>query len=160
MFFVSCSGFGYSSVLKIACFDKLNTHNSILDWKENYTPTGQMMKIVLSFWNVIPEPVPTILGGPDLYVEEGSTINLTCSIRFGFEPVGHIFWYHENKVCKLLNTFAKLKFIKSIGHWNMALTISREKKRENERRCGRQRVFEREREWHTKMILYPGNEHK
>lgn len=55
------------------------------------------------------EPVPTILGGPDLYVEEGSTINLTCSIRFGFEPVGHIFWYHESKVrftivCKIGNS--------------------------------------------------------
>lgn len=44
------------------------------------------------------EPAATILGGPDLYVDKGSTINLTCTIRFGPEPPGYIFWYHENKV--------------------------------------------------------------
>lgn len=44
------------------------------------------------------EPTATILGGPDLYVDKGSTINLTCTIRFGPEPPGSIFWYHENKV--------------------------------------------------------------
>lgn len=44
------------------------------------------------------EPVPTILGGPDLFVDKGSTINLTCTIRFGSEPHGHIFWKHEDKV--------------------------------------------------------------
>ncbi|XP_055327129.1 junctional adhesion molecule A-like [Sitodiplosis mosellana] len=46
--------------------------------------------------NVV-EPAATILGGPDLYVDKGSTINLTCTIRFGPEPPGYIFWYHENK---------------------------------------------------------------
>lgn len=44
------------------------------------------------------EPKAQILGGPDLYVDKGSTINLTCTIRFGAEPPGYIFWYHENKV--------------------------------------------------------------
>lgn len=52
------------------------------------------------------EPVPTILGGPDLFVDKGSTINLTCTIRFGPEPPGHIFWYHENKVS---NTIANIE---------------------------------------------------
>lgn len=73
------------------------------------------------------EPAATILGGPDLYVDKGSTINvknkwlfslihsafnhneymffilqqLTCTIRFGNEPPGYIFWYHENKVRKI-----------------------------------------------------------
>ncbi|XP_031626756.1 hemicentin-1-like [Contarinia nasturtii] len=46
--------------------------------------------------NVV-EPAASILGGnDDMYVDKGSTINLTCTIRFGPEP-GHIFWYHENK---------------------------------------------------------------
>lgn len=31
-------------------------------------------------------------------MDKGSTINLTCTIRFGPEPPGYIFWYHENKV--------------------------------------------------------------
>ncbi|XP_044256170.1 kin of IRRE-like protein 1 isoform X1 [Tribolium madens] len=45
-------------------------------------------------------PVPTaqILGGPDLHVDKGSTINLTCSIRFSPEPPAYIFWYHRDDV--------------------------------------------------------------
>lgn len=57
-------------------------------------------KIFVSIY-VFLEPVATILGGPDLFVDRGSTINLTCTIRFGPEPPGHIFWYHENKVSNL-----------------------------------------------------------
>lgn len=45
------------------------------------------------------EPTAAILNAPDLYVDKGSTINLTCTIRFGHEPPGFIFWYHEDKVC-------------------------------------------------------------
>ncbi|XP_066255266.1 zwei Ig domain protein zig-8-like isoform X1 [Euwallacea similis] len=46
------------------------------------------------------QPVPTaeILGGPDLHVDKGSTINLTCSIKFSPEPPAYIFWYHEEEV--------------------------------------------------------------
>lgn len=51
------------------------------------------------------EPAATILGGPDLYVDKGSTINLTCTIRFGPEPPGYIFWYHENKVSGFFFSF-------------------------------------------------------
>lgn len=43
-------------------------------------------------------PTATILGGPDLYVDKGSTINLTCAIKFSPEPPTHIFWYHQDKV--------------------------------------------------------------
>lgn len=43
-------------------------------------------------------PTAAILGGPDLYVDKGSTINLTCTIHFSPEPPAYIFWYHLNKV--------------------------------------------------------------
>ncbi|XP_017769070.1 PREDICTED: kin of IRRE-like protein 2 isoform X8 [Nicrophorus vespilloides] len=43
-------------------------------------------------------PTATILGGPDLHVDKGSTINLTCSIRFSPEPPAYIFWYHHDDV--------------------------------------------------------------
>lgn len=43
-------------------------------------------------------PTATILGGPDLYVDKGSTINLTCAIRFSPEPPPYIFWYHLDEV--------------------------------------------------------------
>lgn len=52
--------------------------------------------------------MPTILGGSDLFVDKGSTINLTCTIRFGPEPPGHIFWYHGDKVSVLSEFETKL----------------------------------------------------
>ncbi|XP_076261687.1 zwei Ig domain protein zig-8-like isoform X4 [Rhynchophorus ferrugineus] len=43
-------------------------------------------------------PTAQILGGPDLHVDKGSTINLTCSIKFSPEPPAYIFWYHHDDV--------------------------------------------------------------
>ncbi|XP_049781661.1 protein turtle homolog B-like isoform X2 [Schistocerca gregaria] len=43
-------------------------------------------------------PTAVILGGPDIYVNKGSTINLTCTIRNPPEPPAYIFWYHHDKV--------------------------------------------------------------
>lgn len=43
-------------------------------------------------------PTASILGGPDLYVNKGSTINLTCTIRYSPEPPAFIFWYHHDEV--------------------------------------------------------------
>ena len=47
---------------------------------------------------VIAVPTATILGGPELYVGAGSTINLTCAIHFSYEPPAFIFWYYNDKV--------------------------------------------------------------
>ncbi|CAL4178598.1 unnamed protein product, partial [Meganyctiphanes norvegica] len=44
------------------------------------------------------EPETRVLGGPDLYINSGSTINLTCVVSFSPEPPPYIFWYHENKL--------------------------------------------------------------
>lgn len=44
------------------------------------------------------EPTAKILGGPDLYVDKGSTINLTCVIGMDPEAPRYILWYHEDKV--------------------------------------------------------------
>lgn len=43
-------------------------------------------------------PTASILGGPDLHVDKGSTINLTCTIRYSPEPPAYIFWYHLEEV--------------------------------------------------------------
>lgn len=48
------------------------------------------------FW--ISEPITTIVGGPDLYINTGSTLNLTCVVRHSPEPPPHIFWTHDNQV--------------------------------------------------------------
>ncbi|XP_073993882.1 protein amalgam-like isoform X2 [Rhodnius prolixus] len=42
-------------------------------------------------------PTATIIGGPDIYVNYGSTINLTCTIRHSPEPPAYIFWYYSRQ---------------------------------------------------------------
>lgn len=44
-----------------------------------------------------PVPTATIIGGPDIYVNYGSTINLTCTIRHSPEPPAYIFWYYSRQ---------------------------------------------------------------
>lgn len=46
----------------------------------------------------VPVPTATIIGGPDLHVDKGSTINLTCAVKYSPEPPAYIFWYHHDEV--------------------------------------------------------------
>ncbi|KAJ6649272.1 Zwei Ig domain protein zig-8 [Pseudolycoriella hygida] len=43
------------------------------------------------------EPVTTIHGSPDLYIDTGSTVNLTCIVRHLPEPPATIQWTHNNE---------------------------------------------------------------
>ncbi|KAG5672143.1 hypothetical protein PVAND_002297 [Polypedilum vanderplanki] len=47
--------------------------------------------------NVV-EPSTEIIGAPDLYIESGSTINLTCVVHNSPEPPAFIFWNHNNAI--------------------------------------------------------------
>ncbi|XP_059614621.1 papilin-like isoform X1 [Phlebotomus argentipes] len=60
-------------------------------------------------------PTATILGGPDLYVDKGSTINLTCAIRFSPEPPAYIFWYHQDEVISYDSTRGGVSVITEKG---------------------------------------------
>lgn len=81
---------------EIACYHKLNRWNALIPIEIHWK---------LLFRWIYAEPVATILGGQDLFVDKGSTINLTCTIRFGPEPSGHIFWYHDGKVSNSKKAF-------------------------------------------------------
>ncbi|CAL4065147.1 unnamed protein product [Meganyctiphanes norvegica] len=48
--------------------------------------------------NVFAAPKADIIGAPDLHVDKGSTINLTCIIAHSPELPNYIFWYHNGKV--------------------------------------------------------------
>lgn len=64
-------------------------------------------------------PTATIMGGPDLHFDRGSTINLTCTINFSPEPPSHIIWYHLDEVTREkfnFCLFCKPKFI-PIAHF-------------------------------------------
>lgn len=50
------------------------------------------------YFCIKPEPSTEIIGAPDLYIETGSTINLTCVIENSPEPPAYIFWNHNNAV--------------------------------------------------------------
>lgn len=54
-------------------------------------PVGYTM--VLS----IVEPITTIPGGPDLYIDAGSTVNLTCIVKHLPEPPPAVRWTHNKK---------------------------------------------------------------
>ncbi|XP_025157778.1 zwei Ig domain protein zig-8 isoform X2 [Harpegnathos saltator] len=43
------------------------------------------------------EPVTEIAGGPDLFINKDSTINLTCYVRFAPEPPSTIIWSHNHQ---------------------------------------------------------------
>lgn len=47
---------------------------------------------------LLSEPVTTIHGSPDLYIDTGSTVNLTCIVRHLPEPPATIQWTHNNEV--------------------------------------------------------------
>jgi hypothetical protein len=51
----------------------------------------------------LPEPSTKIIGAPDMYIESGSTINLTCIVYNSPEPPAFIFWYHNNGVSRIFN---------------------------------------------------------
>ncbi|XP_038119717.1 zwei Ig domain protein zig-8 isoform X5 [Culex quinquefasciatus] len=41
------------------------------------------------------EPVTEINGGPDLFINKGSTINLTCTVKYAPEPPPAVVWKHN-----------------------------------------------------------------
>lgn len=48
------------------------------------------------------EPITTIIGGPDMYIDTGSTINLTCIVKHLPEPPPGIYWTHNGEVSWML----------------------------------------------------------
>ena len=53
---------------------------------------------IISTISTLAEPHTEILGGPDIYLEEGFTMNLTCLVRDSPEPPQYIFWYRNEQV--------------------------------------------------------------
>ena len=53
---------------------------------------------IILVYILFPEPHTTILGNKELYIEAGSTINLTCIIQAGAMRDTHIFWNYDGKV--------------------------------------------------------------
>uniref|UniRef100_A0A6P7G5B3 Vascular endothelial growth factor receptor 2-like n=1 Tax=Diabrotica virgifera virgifera TaxID=50390 RepID=A0A6P7G5B3_DIAVI len=46
----------------------------------------------------VPEPITKILGSPELFINMGSTINLTCIVQYAPEPPPNIVWSQNSEV--------------------------------------------------------------
>lgn len=55
------------------------------------------IKSILS-WVFFSEPVTEILGSPELFINQGSTINLTCIVHYAPEPPPNIAWSQNSVV--------------------------------------------------------------
>ncbi|XP_045131173.1 protein amalgam-like [Portunus trituberculatus] len=49
-------------------------------------------------WLTVVEPKTTIFGGPDVFINRGSNINLTCVVDYTPKPPSYVIWKHNNKV--------------------------------------------------------------
>ena len=103
--------FVYSSVLGCRTCQKVNISIWSIILFSKRVP--QNLKIDLTFTTLtlmtlnlwitphlsnLAEPNTTILGNKELFIEAGSTINLTCIIRVGAMSDTHIFWNYNGKV--------------------------------------------------------------
>lgn len=61
-----------------------------------YIKFGENFKAIYNF--SITEPITTVLGGPDLFINAGSTINLTCIVQNLPIPPSYVVWTHNNEV--------------------------------------------------------------
>ncbi|XP_032594111.1 zwei Ig domain protein zig-8 [Drosophila grimshawi] len=49
------------------------------------------------YLNIV-EPITDIIGGPELHINMGSTINLTCTVKFAPEPPPAVVWSHNREL--------------------------------------------------------------
>ncbi|XP_046867255.1 zwei Ig domain protein zig-8 [Drosophila willistoni] len=49
------------------------------------------------YLNIV-EPITEVIGGPELHINKGSTINLTCIVKFAPEPPPTVIWSHNRQV--------------------------------------------------------------
>ena len=71
------------------------------------------------------EPHTEILGGPNIFIEEGFTMNLTCVVKDSPEPPQYIFWYRNNQVGKRKPNQTSLKWLTSQNYPKTGWSISK-----------------------------------
>ncbi|XP_068224621.1 zwei Ig domain protein zig-8-like [Palaemon carinicauda] len=66
-------------------------------------------------WLSIVEPETTVLGGPDLHINSGSAVNLTCLVKYSPEPPPYIFWYHDGQLLSYDEDGSDIQVVTSHG---------------------------------------------
>ncbi|XP_070064273.1 zwei Ig domain protein zig-8 isoform X4 [Drosophila virilis] len=66
------------------------------------------------YLNIV-EPITEVIGGPELHINKGSTINLTCIVRFAPEPPPTVIWSHNRQMHRF--SLERLLLVSSKGIW-------------------------------------------
>ncbi|XP_047004694.1 zwei Ig domain protein zig-8-like [Schistocerca americana] len=78
-------------------------------------PVGRLVQLR------VVEPLTEVLGGPDLYIDKGSTINLTCRVLYAPEPPLAIVWSRDSQAINFDSPRGGISLVTEKG----ALTTSR-----------------------------------
>lgn len=71
--------------------------SSICKLHENTTTTKifYMFDYILFYFSIILEPKTQVVGEPDIFVDIGSMLNLSCVVSFTERPPIHVQWLHN-----------------------------------------------------------------
>ncbi|KAG7204704.1 hypothetical protein KM043_005118 [Ampulex compressa] len=100
----------FSSVFGV-CFASL--------WKTQNASFGPLLYL---------EPQTEILGAPDLYINRGSTINLTCVVLQSPEPPAYIFWNHNDAIINYDSTRGGVSVVTEKGDSTTSFLLVQEAK--------------------------------
>lgn len=95
----------YTSDQRFKAIHKVRSEDYLLQIKPLQAKDGGLYECQISttpvmshyIYLTVAEPVTEIVGGPEIHLDEGSTMNLTCIVRDSPEPPHHIFWYHNKQ---------------------------------------------------------------
>ena len=85
------------------------------------------MQIICAFISII-EPSTYVIGGPDMFVDIGSMVNLSCVVSYTEKPPDKVVWLHNEEEISfrgprsgvsVITKHALLLFILLFVFWNM-----------------------------------------
>ncbi|EFN82153.1 hypothetical protein EAI_09549, partial [Harpegnathos saltator] len=74
------------------------------------------------------EPITEILGAPDLYINRGSTINLTCVVLQSPEPPAYVYWNHNDAIISYDSTRGGISVVTEKGETTTSFLLVQEAK--------------------------------
>ncbi|CAD1480102.1 unnamed protein product [Heterotrigona itama] len=95
-------------------------------YKAGETRPSASSYILAGVKNFVSEPVTIIVGAPELFVNKGSTINLTCVVRYAPEPPPMMIWSHNTEFIRItMECLQEIPFGVTLLHQNeMNMEIS------------------------------------
>lgn len=67
-------------------------------YSKNNTDYSSVYIFIYMFFFYFAEPITSIIGEPEMFIDKDSTMNLTCVVRHSPEPPTAIYWTHDHEV--------------------------------------------------------------